>query len=339
MMKSRFFSASGCIILCLTLVFGAGITEAKPIVIKISHDTAPTGPKALAFAHFKKLAEERLKGKVEVQHYHSGQLYKSDEESVSALQAGAIQMVSPTAAKWQPLIPEFALFTLPYVFANTDMMKKALLDPDIGGKIIGKLKQKNLRYLTVWDNGFRQQLNNKRPILEPKDLKGLKIRIQASKVFEAYFKQAGANPQVIAWSEAPTALRQGVIDGIECATPHIWASKLHEIAPYVTFTNHVYSAYIVATNEKFWSGLPADIRTTLEQCMKDTTDWQWADNKKKTQDYMDKVLDAGYAQVIYLSRKELAKWAKFFRPVHKQFENVVGPDILKSLYDLEKKYR
>ncbi len=329
---------AACVFLCMVLAFGTGWTEAKPIVIKISHDTAPTGPKALAFEHFKKLANQRLEGKVEVQHYHSGQLYKSDEESVSALQAGAIQMVSPTAAKWQPLIPEFALFTLPYVFVNTDMMKESLLSPSIGGKIIGRLKEKGLHYLTVWDNGFRQQLNTKHPILEPKDLKGLKIRIQASKVFEAYFKHAGANPQVIAWSEAPTALQQGVIDGIECATPHIWASKLHELARYITFTNHVYSAYIVATNEKFWSGLPADIRASLEQCVKDTTDWQWADNKKRTKNYVDKVLDAGLAQVIYLSHKDLANWASFFRPVHKQFEKTVGKDVLEALYDLAKKY-
>jgi len=237
------------------------------------------------------------------------------------------------------LIPEFGLFSLPYVFANTDMMKEALLSPKIGGKIIGRFKEKGLHYLTVWDNGFRQQINNKRPILEPEDLKGLKIRIQASKVFEAYFKQAGANPQVIAWSETPTALQQGVIDGLECATPHIWAGKFHEIAHYITFTNHVYSAYIVATNEKFWSGLPADIRTALEQCIKETTDWQWADNKKVTKSYIDNVLDAGSAQIIFLSQKDMSKWAKFFRPVHQQFEKKVGKDVLDALYDLANKYQ
>jgi C4-dicarboxylate-binding protein DctP len=338
MKRVRLYMVFG-VALCMVLALNIGWTEAKPIIIKISHDTAPTGPKSLAFAHFKQLVDQRLAGKVEVQHYHSGQLFKSDEESVSALQAGAVQMVGPTAAKWQPLVPEFSLFTLPYIFANTDMMKEALRSPKIGGKIIGKLKEKGLHYLTVWDNGFRQQINSKRPIIEPQDLKGLKIRIQSSKVFEAYFKQAGANPQVIAWSETPTALQQGVIDGLECATPHIWAGKFHELAHYISFTNHVYSAYIIATNEKFWSGLPEDIRASLEQCMKETTDWQWEANKKTTKDYIDKVLAAQQAQVIFFSKKDMAKWAEFFRPIHKQFEKTVGADVLDTLYDLAKKYQ
>jgi len=93
-MKRKGIWVAVCGAIGMLLVFGYAQTEAKPIVIKISHDTAPTGPKSLAFAHFKDLAEQRLKGKVEIQHYHSGQLFKSDEESVSALQAGAIQMVS-----------------------------------------------------------------------------------------------------------------------------------------------------------------------------------------------------------------------------------------------------
>lgn len=312
--------------------------KAEPIVIKISHDVAVTQAKGIAFEKFKELAEKKLGDRVKVEHYHSAQLYPSDPKNVEALQAGAIQMVSPTFEKWTPSMPRFVLFTLPYVFANSDMMKEALDSPEIGGKLWPDLEAKGLKYLAVWSNGYRNIHTAKKQVKMPEDLKGLKIRVQAKDVFEPMFRLAGANAQVLAWSEVPQALQQGIVDGAETPYNAFRGASLWDVEKYIVENQHVYSGYLVATNKAFWDGLPDDVAKGLEDVMDEVTAWQWDANQQEEKDAKQDAIEHGTV-ITELSDAEMTKWAEFFRPVHKEYESVVGQDPLNALYELEKKYR
>ena len=124
--------------------------------------------------------------------------------------------------------------------------------------------------LAYWDNGFKQMTANK-PLHVPADYKGLKFRIQSSKVLEAQFRALGATPQVMAFSEVYQALQTGVVDGQENTPSNIYTQKMHEVQKYLTMTNHGYIGYVVVVNKKFWDGLPADIRGQLEKAMAEAT--------------------------------------------------------------------
>src|SRR5213078_367013 len=171
----------------------------SPIVIKFSHVVATDTPKGKGAEYFKKLAEERTKGKVKVEVYANSTLYK-DKEEVEALQLGAVQMLAPSLAKFGPLgVREFEVFDLPYLFDNYAELHKVTQGP-VGAALFKKLESKGIVGLAYWDNGFKVMSANK-SIKVPADYKGLKMRIQSSKVLGDEMKALGAIPQVMAFSE------------------------------------------------------------------------------------------------------------------------------------------
>src|SRR5439155_13201636 len=119
-------------------------------------------------------------------------------------------------------------------------------------------------------NGFKDFSANK-PLRMPSDYKGLRMRIQSSKVLNDEIKALGAIPQVLAFSEVYQALQTGVVDGTENPPSNFYTQKMQEVQKYFALTDHGYLGYAVIANKKFWDGLPADIRTTLEGAMKDAT--------------------------------------------------------------------
>lgn len=187
--------------------------QAEPIVIKFSHVVATNTPKGAAAEYFKKIAEERTKGRVKVEVYPNSQLYK-DKEEMEALQMGAVQMLAPSLAKFAPLgLKEFELFDLPFIFEDYKDLHKVTQGP-VGAKLLKKLESKGLMGLAYWDNGFKVMSANK-PLKVPGDFRGLKMRIQSSKVLDSQMRAMGAMPQVMAFSEVYQALQTGVVDGTE----------------------------------------------------------------------------------------------------------------------------
>ena len=241
----------------------------SPIVIKFSHVVATNTPKGLAAEKFKELAEKYTGGKVKVEVYPNSQLYK-DKEELEALQLGAVQMLAPSNAKFGPIgVKEFEVFDLPYILPDIPALRK-VTDGPLGAKLLKLLEPKGMIGLAYWDNGFKQMSANKK-LVTPADYRGLKFRIQSSKVLEAQFRSLGAIPQVMAFSEVYQALQTGVVDGQENTWSNIYTQKMHEVQKYITVTNHGYIGYVVVVNKKFWDGLPADIRANCEKAMKEAT--------------------------------------------------------------------
>ena len=261
------------------LILGAVLSSASlasfaqtpaPIVIKFSHVVAADTPKGKGAEKFKELAEEpRPRGRVKIEVYANSVLYK-DKEEMEALQLGAVQMLAPSLAKFGPLgVKEFEVFDLPYIFPDRAALEKVENGP-VGAMLFKKLETKGIKGLAYWDNGFKVMSANK-PIHMPDDFKGLKMRIQSSKVLEAQMRALGALPQVLAFSEVYQALQTGVVDGTENPPSNLYTQKMNEVQKYVAVSNHGYLGYAVIVNKKFWDDLPADIRTALEGAMKDAT--------------------------------------------------------------------
>ncbi len=318
--------------LLLVLALGAsGMAQAAgEIVIKFSHVVAPDTPKGRAAEKFKQLAEERTKGKVKVEVYPNSQLYK-DREEMEALQIGAVQMLAPSLSKFGPLgAREFELFDLPYIFPNYETIHR-VMDGEVGKRLFAKLETKGLSGLAFWDNGFKQMSANK-PLHTVADFKGLKMRIQSSKVLDAQMKSLGANPQVMAFSEVYTALQQGVVDGTENPPDNLYTQKMHEVQKHLTVSDHGFLGYAVIVNKKFWDGLPADIRATLDQAMKETTAFERDIAKAENDEALSKVRAAKTTEVYILPNEERARWREVMLPVHKEFENIIGRDLIQTAY-------
>jgi C4-dicarboxylate-binding protein DctP len=303
---------------------------AEPIVIKFSHVVAIDTPKGKAAEYFKKLAEERTKGQVQVQVYPNSQLYK-DKEELDALQVGAVQMLAPAFSKFGPLgVKEFEAFDLPYLFDDMETARKVTQGP-IGQGMLAKLTPKGIEGLAFWDNAFKQMTANK-PLRTPADFRGLKIRIQSSKVMDAQIRALGANPQVLAFSEVYQALQTGVVDGEDNPYSNIYTQKFYEVQKYITVTDHGYHAYVLVANKKFWDSLPANIRPIMDGVVKDTTAYFNQIAQQEEADALAHIKATGKTQIVVLSRDEKRALKKAMIGVYKQVEPRVGKDVLESIY-------
>ncbi len=306
------------------------VQAAEPIVIRFSHVVAPNTPKGKAADYFKRLAEERTAGRVKVEVYPNSQLYK-DREEMEALQLGAVQMLAPSLSKFGPLgVRQFELFDLPYIFPNKETLYR-VMDGDIGRRLFSLLEPKGIIGLAYWDNGFKQMSAN-RPLRKLEDFKGLKMRIQSSKVLEAQMKALGANPQVMAFSEVYTALQQGVVDGTENPLSNLYTQKMHEVQKHLTISDHGYLGYAVIVNKKFWEGLPTDIRATLEKAMQEATAYEREIAQKENDDALAAVRRAGTTEIYILPNDERRRWWQALLPVHKEFEDKIGRDLIQAAY-------
>ena len=326
-MKSRI----GLVVAASTLLaFGGSAIAQQQIVIKFSHVVALDTPKGKAAEYFKKLAEERTKGRVKVEVYPNSQLYKDGEE-MEALQLGSVQMLAPSVAKFGPLgAREFEVFDLPYIFNSFAELHKVTEGP-VGKKLFKKLETKNIAGLAFWDNGFKDFSANKALRL-PGDVKGLKMRIQSSNVLEAQIRALGGLPQKMAFSEVYQGLQTGVVDGTENPPSNFYTQKMHEVQKFLTLTDHGVIEYAVIANKPFWDALPADIRTTLEGAMKDATKFANDIAKKENDDALEGVRKSGKTEIITLTPAQKAEWKKALLPVHREMEGRIGKEMIQDVY-------
>ena len=300
-----------------------------PIIIKFSHVTTPDTPKGKAAERFRELAEKATNGRVKVEIYPNSTLYK-DKEELEALQLGAVQMLAPSLAKFSLLgIREFEAFDLPYMFPSREVLIRVTEGP-IGKKMLKKLEPKGIIGLSYWDNGFKVMTANK-PLRTPADFRGLKMRIQSSKVLDVQFRALGASPQVIGFSEAFQAMKTGVVDGGENTPSNIYTQKMHEVQKHLTVSNHGYIGYAVIANKKFWDGLPGDIRNQLEGAMKEATRYVNAIAQLENAQALDEIRKSGKTRIHVLNDKERGEWRRALQPVRGDIEARVGREVLQSM--------
>jgi C4-dicarboxylate-binding protein DctP len=301
-----------------------------PIVIKFSHVVAADTPKGNGSEFFAKRAAELTKGRVKVEVYPNSQLYK-DKEEMEALQLGAVQMLAPSLSKFAPLgVKEFEVFDFPYLFDSYEDLHR-VTDGAVGNGLMAKLDAKGITGLAFWDNGFKSFSSNRR-MAKPEDLKGLKMRIQSSKVLEAQMRALGAIPQVMAFSEVYQALQTGVVDGTENPHSNLYSQKMNEVQKHVTITDHGYVGYAVVVNKKFWDALPGDIRAQLTQAMADATKFTNDSAFKDNEDALAKVRATGKTEILTLSKADRVPWKRALIRVHKEMESRVGSEILQAVY-------
>jgi C4-dicarboxylate-binding protein DctP len=207
----------------------------------------------------------------------------------------------------------------------------------IGKGLLQKLEPKGITGLAYWDNGFKDMSANK-PLHAPADFRGLKLRIQSSKVLDAQMRTLGANPQVLAFSEVYQALQTGVVDGTENPPSNMYTQKMHEVQKNMTISNHGYLGYAVIVNKKFWDGLPTDIRAQLEQAMRDATTYEKAIAQRDNDEALAAIKKSGKTDIYELNAKEQVEWRKALMPVHKQMESRIGKDLIQAIYKETAKY-
>jgi C4-dicarboxylate-binding protein DctP len=313
----------------VTLVYATNARAQTPIVIKFSHVVAADTPKGKGAIRFKELAEKATKGRVRVDIYPNSELYR-DKEELEALQLGAVQMLAPSLAKFGPLgVKEFEVFDLPYIFPSKYVLNKVTQGP-IGKDLLKKLEPKGITGLAFWDNGFKVMSANKR-LHHPADFKGLKMRIQSSKVLDAQMRALGAIPQPLGFSEVYQALQTGFADGTENPPSNFKTQKMDEVQSNLTISNHGYLGYAVIVNKKFWDGLPADIRTELAAAMQDATTYANEIAERENERDLAAIKKNGKTTIYQLTAREQLEWRQALLPVQQEMAGRIGKDLIAAI--------
>ena len=266
---------------------------------------------------------------MDIEVYPNSQLYK-DKEEMEALQLGAVQMLAPSLAKFGPLgVREFEVFDLPFLFADYDALRK-VTQGEVGAQLLAKLEDKGISGLAYWDNGFKIMSANS-PLKTPDDFLGLKMRIQSSKVIEAYMNKLGAVPQVMAFSEVYQALQTGVVDGTENPPSNMYTQKMNEVQDHATVSNHGYLGYAVIVNKQFWDGLPEDVREGLDKAMLEATEYANSIAKDDNDQALAAMEAAGTTEFYTLTDEERAAWMEALAPVNDEMAERIGAETIAAV--------
>lgn len=275
------------------LVLAVGITvpaNAQELVLKFGHVGAPGSLFDVSANEFARRANERLAGKARVEVFGSSQLGK-DQELLQKLKLGTVDFALPSTVM-STVADEFGMFEMPYLVKNRDHMKR-IENEIFWAKLAPAAEAKGYGIIAVWENGFRHITNNVRPINNPGDLQGIKLRTPKGAWRVKMFQTYGANPTPMAFSEVFTALQTGVIDGQENPFAQIYSAKFQEVQKYLSLTGHVYTPAYVAVGKVRWQKLPDDIRAALEEVAKETQAFVYETATNMENDLLDKLKAGG----------------------------------------------
>ena len=240
-------------------------TAAAQTEIKFGHVGAPGSLFAQSADLYAERANAKLGTKAKVVIYGSSQL-GSDGELLKKLKLGTVDLALPSTVMTS-VAPEFGVFEMPYLVqdrGHAARIANAVVHP-----ILGPIAEKaGYRILGVWENGYREITNNKRPIVKPEDLQGIKLRVPGGVWRVKMFKAYGASPSPMELKEVFVALQTGVMDGQENPLTQIYSQKFQEVQKYLSLTGHVYTpAYLTAGAS--WARLPPDVQKILADTAKE----------------------------------------------------------------------
>jgi C4-dicarboxylate-binding protein DctP len=317
----------------LSAGFAMAAMAQQPMIIKYSHVVADQTPKGQAAIKFKELAEKALPGKVQVQVFPNSQLF-GDGKEMEALLLGDVQIIAPSLAKFAKYTPKLQIYDLPFLFDDIAAVDR-FQDSPKGQELLKSMESKGIVGLGYLHNGMKQLSANK-PLRTPADAKGLKYRIQTSDVLEAQFKAVGGNPQKLAFAEVYQALQTGVVDGTENPWSNIYTKKFHEVQKYIMDSNHGVLDYMVIANAAWWNKLAPDVRKALETAMVESIKHGNKIAFDEDTVYRQKVIDDKRAEVLPMTKPELAQWREAMKPVWKKFESDIGKEYIDAAMSANK---
>lgn len=243
------------------------------IIIHFAHGGSLNHPYHVGAVKFAELVQKKTNGKLIIKVHPNGKL-ASEGGAGEGVRLGTIDMaVIATAGMLTQWLPEIQVFDMPYLFRDRHHAHH-VLDGPIGEEIRNKIEQYNVKTLAYWEIGVRHHTNNKRPIVSPDDLKGLKMRVMSSRVCVEASKALGATAIPMAFRELYGAFQKGIVDGQDNPFATIKSMRYYEVQKYLSLTAHAYSPALVIINKEKYEQLPATYRKILASAALETAKYQ-----------------------------------------------------------------
>lgn len=291
-MKNKFIAGA---IATLVALSANSSVFAQEVSLRFAHYGATGDSADVAADRFAELVSEKTGGDVEVRVFGDRELGDS-RTMIEGVRIGTIDMALAGNVHFTGFLPELNILDLPYIFEN-DAHAFEVMDGAVGRELLGKLESTDLHGLAFWEIGFRHLTNSVRPIQNPEDLKGLKIRTTANPAHILAFDTLGANPTPMPFAEVYSALQTGTIDGQENPTNHIYANRLHEVQDYMSLTRHAFTAAPLVVNATRWNGLSAEHQSAIQNAALEAAAFERDLNDQKDAESLAAMKDSGTAVI------------------------------------------
>ena len=333
-MKAKFAGGIAAAVMGLAIASASVSAQQAPTVLKLAHGATADNAIGKGMVKFAEIVAAKTGGKVKVETYLAGSLY-SERTALEAMVNGSVDFAGASNANWAAFTNALLFMDLPYVFNEKSSFRKAL-DGKVGKVISERFEKAGFKLLMQLDNGgFRDIVNNRRPIDVPNDLKGLKFRTTASPVEIAMFRNWGAIATAIDWAEVYNALGSGVVDGEFVMPTWLSTAKHYEVLKYATENKAVIGIQTLAIRKERFEKLPADLQKIVLEAAKEAEIYANKLDQENSDTARANAKKLG-VQTYRPTADEMKIWRETGRQIWKQFDKNIDKEILDLVLDSQK---
>ncbi len=304
-------------------LFASQKAEAQVLQMRFAHYVEETHAGHLAAKQFATRVEERTKGQIKIAIYPANTL-GSPPEQAEQIRLGVIDMGVPTQGQLDKYVKAFSVVMIPFLYDDYDHAHRVLDGPSFNW-LAPLAEKEGFIVLCNWEYGFRNLTNNKRPILKPEDVKGLKIRVPPEIQLQAAMEALGGIVTKIAFPEVYMALAQGVVDGQENPIPIIYHHKFYEVQKYLALTRHAYNNMVHVISAKTWAKLTEEQKKIFMEESKAASAFMRKTLIAEEADLVAKIEKAG----VKVTRPDLAPFRAQMGPAYERIGKYAGEDNVK----------
>ena len=283
---------------------------------KVGTTTAPDGHYVKGLQEMQRLLEEYSGGEMTLDIYPNSQL-GNERDLMENVGMGVQEMCLISTGPIPNFVPDFAVLDLPYLFDDAEQAYE-VLDGEIGTSLLKQLESQGIYGVGFWECGFRDVTNNKKEIVTPDDLKGMKIRTMENNVHMATYNALGATATPMAWSEIFTALQQGTVDGQETPIQIIASAKVYEVQKYTSMIGLFYSPCVLMISQDIYNGLTEEQKEAFDKAAEEAKVYQ----REYSQSFLDEGIQIMKDAGVVFTDVDKEVWKQAASVVYDQAESL-----------------
>ena len=300
-------------ILLPALTQACGAPEAG-YLFRYGHSQPPQAPRSQSMVFFERELEQRTSGRIRVENYFSATL-GSEREMMDMVATGVLQ--GTRGGLFADANPKFVLFMVPFLVSDWDQALR-LVNSGLARRINAGARRNGFHIpATGISQGFRAHTNNVRPIRNPGDLAGLKMRVPPQEIYVLTARALGASPHEMPASELYSALKTGVLDGQDNPPSNIWDYKLFEVQEFMSISNYSTGPDPFIVDLNWYESLPTDLRKTFDEVAEEAIALSDRLNRESEKSYI--ALLAREMELIRLEPEEIQAFRRLTEPVARDF--------------------
>ena len=313
-------------------VFGGGSQEEADVQEVYEWSLASTLPEThpvhASLLYFADQARELSDGQIDITVYGGGQL-GDEQDYIEGMQLGTIDVTKVSSAPLGQFVDSLQVVSLPFIFRD-QAHQHAVLQGEIGERLMADLETEGFKGLTFMDSGFRSVTTAYGPVYEPADMEGKRIRVMPSEPLIDTINALGATAVPMGQQEVYVGLQQGVIDGWENNEPTVLAFDLQEVAPYYSYTRHVSIPDILIMDADTFNALPSNLQSAVMEAADATRPFHtnlWNDYIDEAREQLS---DRG---MVFNEVNDIRQFQEIVQPIYDQYDSIVGPGLIEEIHN------